>query len=275
MKTKIPMLATLTLAMALPLAAEAHRAWIVPAATVLSGDDPWVTFDAAISNDIFHADHAAMRIEGLSVTAPDGSAVAVENGHMGKYRSTFDLNLKQAGTYKVFTASGSLGARWQDADGQRQFWPRRGEIADPADFDKSVPKDAENLEVSYNWRRIETFVTAGAPTDAALKPANQGLELVPVTHPNDLFAGEEAEFRLLIDGEPAVGAKVTVIPGGMRYRDGQEAIDVETDNDGNFAVSWPEAGMYWLNASYRDDKAQPPATVRSGSYVATFEVLPQ
>jgi len=33
--------------------------------------------------------------------------------------------------------------------------------------------------------------------------------------------------------------------------------------------------MYWLSASYRDGKAQPPATVRSGSYVATFEVLPQ
>ncbi|MFA5495363.1 MAG: DUF4198 domain-containing protein [Porticoccaceae bacterium] len=275
MKNKIPMLATLTLAMALPLAAEAHRAWIVPAATVLSGDDPWVTFDAAISNDIFHADHAAMRIEGLSVVAPDGGAAALENGHTGKYRSTFDLNLKQPGTYKVFTASGGLGARWEDADGQRRFWPGRGETANAADFEKSVPKDAKNLEVSYNWRRIETFVTAGAPTDTVLKPDNKGLELVPVTHPNDLFAGEEAEFRLLIDGEPAAGAKVTVIPGGMRYRDGQEAIDVETAADGSFTVTWPDAGMYWLSASYRDGKAQPPATVRSGSYVATFEVLPQ
>ena len=274
MKSFKPYLA-LALAASLALPVQAHRGWIVPAATVLSGDDPWVTFDAAISNTIFHPDHAAMRLDGLAALAPDGTAAEVENSHTGKYRSTFDLNLKQPGTYKVFTASGGLGARWEGADGQRQFWPGRGEVANPADFDKKVPKDAKNLEVSYNWRRIETFVTSGAPTDTALKPENKGLELLPVSHPNDLFAEEEAQFRLLIDGEPAAGAKVTIIAGGMRYRDDQESIEVETGADGGFSVTWPAAGMYWLNASYRDDKAKAPATVRSGSYVATFEVLPQ
>lgn len=38
----------------LPTIAEAHRAWMLPSATVLSGDDPWVTVDAAISNDLFY-----------------------------------------------------------------------------------------------------------------------------------------------------------------------------------------------------------------------------
>ena len=48
---------TLTLALLLPLAAQAHRVWILPDATLLSGDAPWVTFDAAVSNDIFYTDH--------------------------------------------------------------------------------------------------------------------------------------------------------------------------------------------------------------------------
>ncbi|MBE8717778.1 DUF4198 domain-containing protein [Cellvibrio polysaccharolyticus] len=275
MKHFMKMATVVAVSLALPLAAQAHRAWIVPAATVLSGDDPWVTFDAAISNDIFHADHAAMRLEGIKVTGPDGKAVELQNGATGKYRSTFDLNLSQRGTYKVFSASGGLNARWETEEGERRFWPPRGQTPDAAAFAKEVPAKAKNLEVSQSSRRMETFVTAGSPSETVLKPTNSGLELVPVTHPNDLFAGEKAEFGLIIDGKPAVGAKVTVIPGGMRYRNGQDAIEVETDKDGKFAITWPAAGLYWLSASYRDNQAKAPATSRSGSYVATFEVLPE
>lgn len=261
--------------LAASLSAQAHRAWILPAATVLSSEDPWVTFDAAISNDIFHTDYHAMNISALQVTGPDGKAVEVQNAHSGKYRTTFDLNLKQRGTYRVFTASSGLSARWETDSGERKFWPGRGETPKPGDFEKAVPKKAKNLEVSQTSRRMETFVTAGEPSTEALKPSNQGLELVPVTHPNDLFAGEAAKFKLIIDGKPAVGAKVEIIPGGMRYRNGQDSITVESDKEGAFSVTWPQAGQYWLSASYRDNNAKKPATSRSGSYVATFEVLPE
>lgn len=258
-----------------PLMSHAHRAWIVPGATVLSGEKPWVSFDAAISNDIFHADHAAFRLEGISVIAPDGSAPSLQNSQVGKYRSTFDVELTQQGSYKVFTASSGLRARWVDADGKRHFWPARGQDADINDFTKSVPQDAKDLSVSQSSRRIETFVTAGSPSTEVFKPTNQGLELVPLTHPNDLYAGETAQFSLLIDGQPAVGAEVLVLAGGMRYRNAQDEITAVTDKDGKFSITWPAAGMYWLNTSYKDNKAQAPATERQGSYSATFEVLPQ
>src|SRR5690554_1634990 len=116
-------LAGALLAVLLIPAAHAHRAWIVPAATVLSGDDPWVTFDAAISNDIFHADHAAMRLESVKAIGPDGKEVPLQNAATGKYRSVFDLNLQQKGTYKVTSYGGGLRARWETEDGQRRGWP--------------------------------------------------------------------------------------------------------------------------------------------------------
>lgn len=275
MKKPMTYAALLALMVALPFSAHAHRAWIVPAATVLSGDDPWVTFDAAISNDIFHADHAAMRLNGVTVTAPDGSSVELQNASTGKYRSTFDLNLKQKGTYRIVSASSGLNARWETEDGERRMWPARGAAATAEGFEKEVPKKAKNLQISQSSRRMETFVTAGSPSTEVLKPSGEGLELVPVTHPNDLFAGEQAEFQFLIDGKPAAGAKVEIIPGGMRYRNAQNNISLETDKNGKISVVWPQAGMYWLSASYRDDKAKKPAKTRSGSYVATFEVLPE
>ena len=78
-----------------------------------------------------------------------------------------------------------------------------------------------------------------------------------------------------MDGKPVAGVKVTIIPGGMRYRNDQAAIDVESDKKGVITVTWPQAGMYWLSANYRDEKAKKPATSRAGSYVATLEVLPE
>ena len=262
------------LALTLPLVAHAHRAWIVPAATVLSNDDAWVGFDAAVSNDIFHADHHPLRLDGVKAIGPDGKQLPLQNVATGQYRSIFDLHLTQKGTYKVFSANDGLSAMWQE-NGERKFWPPRGAAFSQAEFDKAVPKSADKLQITQSSRRLETFVTAGNPTDSVLKATGKGLELVPVTHPNDLFAGETATFSLLIDGQPAAGAKVTVLPAGMRYRDSQQAIEAVADKLGRFAITWPLAGQYYLEAQYQDDKANPPATQRRGSYAATFEVLPQ
>lgn len=274
MKSPYAKLALLLAGAGIALSAQAHRVWILPAATVLSSEDPWVTFDAAISNDIFHPDFHALGLEHVKAIGPDGAGVALENTHTGKYRSNFDLHLEQAGTYRVYTADSGLSATWESADGERQRWPGRGERPDPGDFERSVPREAKNLEITQRSHRVETFVTAGAPTGEALAPTNVGLELLPLTHPNDLYAGETARFRLLIDGQPAAGAAVSVLPGGMRYRDSQGAIEVTADEEGTVAITWPRAGMYFLEAEYRDDRAQSPATVRRGAYSATFEVLP-
>ncbi len=266
-------MAALGLLMTLPMAAEAHRSWIIPSSTVLSSNGPWVTFDAAVSNDIFHADHNALRIDGLKVLTPTGGEVAPQNVFTGKFRTVFDLQLTEAGTWKIFTASSGLTARWEEG-GQRKSWPPRGVAPTAEGFAKEVPKKADKLEITQSSRRLETFVTAGKPNDVALKPTNVGLELVPVTHPNDLVASEKAEFRFLIDGKPAVGVEVEIVPGGRRYRDSEEAIELKSDKDGKITVNWPRASLYWLEASYEDDKAPKPATKRTGRYVATFEVLP-
>lgn len=273
MKNSLKLL--LAFACSVAFTAEAHRAWLVPNATILSSNDPWVSVDAAVSNDIFHADHAPMRLDDVQVTGPDGKPVAISGAHTGKFRSVFDVQLPQKGTYKIAIANSGLMATWETETGDRGMWPERGKKADPKEFSTAVPKNAKNLQVSEFSRRMETFVTAGSPDNSVLVPTKKGLELVPLTHPNDLFAGEEAEFSLLLDGKPIEDVKVTVIAGGMRYRNQQDAIEIVTDKNGKFKITWPAAGLYWLSAQHRDDKAKKPATQRNASYVATFEVLPE
>jgi uncharacterized GH25 family protein len=282
----------LTLAICLPLTANAHRAWMMPSATVLSGDDAWVTVDAAVSNDLFYFEHFPLRIQGignvdntpaggppgmrprpaavLQLIAPDGSAAKAENGSIGRYRSTFDLQLKQKGTYKLAIANSGLFASYKE-NGENRRWMGKTE-----DFAKEVPANAQDLKVTQNSSRMEVFVTSGNPTDTVLKPTGKGLELAPVTHPNDLFAGETAEFQMLLDGKPAKGVEVSVIPGGNRYRDDLGEIKAKSDADGKITITWPNPGMYWLEAEYSaKEGAVKPATEVRASYSVTLEVLPQ
>ncbi|OKY26088.1 DUF4198 domain-containing protein [Thalassotalea sp. PP2-459] len=275
LSTKLIKLVVVTLTMiTISIPAHAHRAWIKPSKTVLSGEQNYVTFDAAVSNTLFIPEHVAFRMSYLSATGPDGKAVDFENVGKGKYRNTFDLNLTQNGTYRVGSASSGLRASWKDAEGKRKRWPGRGGPTKDETFETAVPKQAQDLKVEYSSYRSETFVTLGQPSDEVLAVSNKGLELVTVTHPNDLFATETATFKFVIDGEPAVGTEIEIIRGSMRYRNSQDTILVKTNEKGEFNVTWPHAGMYFLEASYKDDKAQAPATERNGSYSATLEVLP-
>ena len=280
----------LTLAICLPLSAQAHRAWMLPSATVLSGEDPWITVDAAVSNDLFYFEHFPLRIQGignldntpaggppgmrprpaavLQLFAPDGSTAQAENGSIGRYRSSFDLHLTQKGTYKLASANSGLFASWKEGQ-ENKRWMGKAE-----DFAKQVPAGAAELKVAQNNSRMEVFVTSGNPTTSVLKTTGVGLELAPITHPNDLFAGEAAEFSLLLDGKPAAGVEVSVIPGGNRYRDELGEIKTTSDANGKISITWPNAGMYWLEAELSSKEGvSAPASERRASYSATLEVL--
>ena len=266
MKKRIALIAAVA-ALALPMSAEAHRAWMAPTATVLSGTDAWVGFDAGMSNGVFIPDHAAMNLAGLMITAPDGSTAQAENMMRGRYRSTFDLHLTQPGTWKVANATSGVMATYK-LDGEEKRW--RGQAAE---FPAAIPAGATDVVATRTSSRIETFVTLGAPTDTVFTNPADGLALIPVTHPNDLAAGEAATFKLSIDGLPAANVEVTVARGGARYRDNPEEMTVTTGPDGAFTLTWPEPGMYWLNASVRTP-AQGDSIAASAQYVAVMEVLP-
>ncbi|MFT3808983.1 MAG: DUF4198 domain-containing protein [Micropepsaceae bacterium] len=253
---------------AVSFTAEAHRQWIIPSATVLSGEDPWVTFDAAVSNDLFYADHVPMRLDNLVVVQPDGSAGAIENGATGKYRSVFDLHLTQPGTYRIANVNDGAFASYKLNGEDKRWRGKKDEIG------AAIPADATDVKLTEAQGRVEVFVTRGAPSEGALTATGKGLELVPVTHPNDLFAGEAATFRLLLDGQPARGVEVTWVPGAARYRNESGEQKVTTGDDGSFSITWPSAGLFWVEAAVEGlpstaiENAQ-----RRAMYVAVFEVL--
>jgi uncharacterized GH25 family protein len=263
--------------LSIPAALSAHRMWMLPSATVFSGTDGWVTVDAAVSNDLFFFDHQPLRLDGMKVWQPDGSEGTLQNGATGRYRSVFDVKLDKPGTWKIGSQMSAVMGSFKVDGVEKRIGGRRGppQPGAPAPLTVAdIPANATDVKVTEISGRNEIFVTAGAPTTTVLKPTGKGLEFAPITHPDELVAGEAAKFRFLVDGKPAAGLKLTVIPGGKRYRNDEGAHELTTGADGVVSVDWPTAGMYWLNATLTDTKATTPrATERRMSYVTTLEVL--
>ena len=79
----------------------------------------------------------------------------------------------------------------------------------------------------------------------------------------------------MLDGQPAAGLAVEIVPGGIRYRDKLNDSKATTDEFGTFSVTWPGPGFYWMSASVRDDKSKIKNAQRRNSYSTTVEVLPE
>lgn len=252
-------------------AAQAHRQWMLPSSTTLSGNESWVTVDAAVSNDLFYFEHHPMGTDNVVVTEPDGATGKIENAAKGRYRSTFDVHLTKPGTYRIGSVTNGVMGSYK-LNGKVERLPRGTTKQTLA---AAIPAGATEVQTGEMSGRNEIFVTLGAPTTTIFKPTGAGLEMTPITHPNDLVQGEAASFRFLLDGKPAAGLKVTVIPGGIRYRDNLGQMDLVTDQEGKLSVTWPEPGMYWLNANVGGGRegGAAAAPARRASYTTTLEVL--
>lgn len=261
---------TLALMSAGALSLSAHKAWINPSSTILSGDDVWVTFDACISNNLFYANHHAISVDQIKATNPKGEEVELQNSNTGKLKSTFDIQLDEKGTYVIQASRTGLSAMWREDD-KRQWWSGTLE-----EFAKSGNADKKGIRLADNDSKNVTFVTNGEPTKEALKPTGKGLELVfTKSHPNDLVADEAGEFVLHFNGKPAADMEVTVIKGDDRYLDKVTESKVKTNDKGEFTIEWSGAGKYWINVATESDKKEVEGVPYSkkASYTATLEVM--
>lgn len=205
--------------------AQAQRAWLLPSATLLSGNEAWITLDAAVGNDLFFLNNKALPLQGLTVMAPDGRQVEPEHLVSSRLRSSFDVHLVQPGTWKIGLLQNTPAANLS--------------------LNNSSLNNMQG-QARATQLRVETYVTLGQPTTHVMQLAGQGLEIVPVTHPADLISGEPAQFSVWLDGQPLANAEVEVVRGGVRYQDRAYATAFATDHQGQIRVRWPSPGMYWL-----------------------------
>ena len=261
-------LAALVLALGLPLSAQAHKAWLLPSSTVVTPKES-VTVDAAVSNDLFYFNHVPLRLDGLVITAPDGSVVTPENVSTGKYRSTFDLALAQAGTYRLSTGNNGLNASYKIGT-ETKRWRGSAEA-----FAKEVPADATDLQVSqgHSPRRDLRHRRQTERADGQRHRPGTGAGHASERSVRRRSGDVQAADRRQAGGWPRASRSC---PAAFVTATKQDEITATSGADGAFSVTWPNAGVYWLEVVATDDKTSlPQAKQRRLSYVATLEVLPQ
>jgi hypothetical protein len=254
------------------LSASAHRGWLLPSATMVEKKEAWVAIDGAISEGLFDFDHVPLRLDGLAVTDPDGATAVAQGAVLGKLRSTLDLQLPKDGTYRLALVNNNVIGSYKLNGEVKRFRATEANLA------KEIPQGAQEVKTTTTHARLETFVSANKTSTGALKPTGQGLELVPVTHPNELLAGESARFRFQLNGKPLPNFPFSMVPGGVKYRGTLGELRFTTDANGEASFTLPAANMYWLTAKYPVEQPKGPsdaAEARRYAYSATLEVLPQ
>jgi uncharacterized GH25 family protein len=250
------------------LAAQAHRPWMIPNTSVIETDrEAWVTIDGAISEGLFENDFMPLKMEGLTVTDPDGATVPAPAAVMGKHRSTVDILLPKDGTYRITLGASNVMGSYKLNGENKRF--RGGE---------TPPAGATDVKSTTMVQRQDTFVTKNKSSAGALKPANTGLEMVALTNPTELRSGESARFRFLLDGKPLANFPFSLIPGNVKYRGTLNEVRLTTDANGDATVTLPAPNMYWLSAAYPANAPRGPGVEQPAkrySYSATFEILPE
>jgi len=271
---------------ALPLSSHAHMTWLLPNSSQVSGKEPVVSVDSALSEDLFIYERGA-KLETVRITGPDGAEVAVENRSSARHRDSFDFKPVKSGTYRISNLGRAVMASYKLGGETRRF---RGTVEA---FDKEVPANAEVTALTVSTNRQQTFVSKEEPGQPDFAPEGQGLELLPLRPVTDLSDGDSSRFRLLLDGKPLAGATVKLLREGNRYRYKLGEVDLKSDAQGEFVVQWTEPGRYWLGVSH-GARPQGPSAAASGtappasgaegtrtaplqraSLSATFEVLPK
>lgn len=253
-------------------AAQAHRPWMIPNAGFIENDrgEAWATIDAAISEGLFETDFLPQKLDGLTVTDPDGATAPAPAATVGKHRASVDIRLPKDGTYRVTLGAVNVMGSYKLGGETKRFRATERTAKD------EIPAGALDVRSVTIVQRQDTFVTLNRPSAGALKATGSGLELVALTNPTELRAGEKATFRFQLDGKPLPNFPFSLVPGGVKYRGTLNEVRLTTDARGEASFTLPAPNMYWLSAAYPADAPRGiEGPAKRYSYSATFEILPE
>lgn len=269
--------------------ARAHTPYVVP--VTFAPERDWVGVQGGMSEEAAFVPDFAIRGAGdWVVTGPDGVQTKAAPTTL-KSANMLDAALPSEGTYRISTgerpgragkaaridgvwravrpapAAGAPAAAARPMEGEAEGGAGPINAAD-------LPAGAEIID-TQGYLIAETYVSRGAPTPGALKASGKGLELEPVTHPNEIYLDDGFSFRMLVDGKPAAGLRFTVYRGGESYEGERTAIEGATDADGKATVSFRKPGVYMLETRYPGSPAAGGApAARTWLYTLSFEVTP-
>lgn len=247
----------------LSAAAQAHSPYLKPNTFSAEPERKHVTVEASFAEGGLRPD-VAMKSESFHLIGPDGRRQPLTPAAVLKDASYLEVPLLAEGTYLV--SSGVRKGRVAKAvlrQGQVHFTEGRDETQ-PGD----LPIEVQSLT------RADVYLSRGRPS--AVDYSTEGLEIYPVTPPQDIYAGETVTVRVRENRQPLAGQTLTVIPDGQQYAVHKLAEQhYSSDAAGQVRFTPATAGLYLLQVRVRQPAPGNPSLWLSHTATLTLEVLPQ
>ncbi len=258
------LLVTAALALAVSLPASAHTPYVVPSNFAPRAGQT-IAVDASFA-ETFFVPEAAFDQSQFTVTGPDGAEAPLAAQVM-KTRTVAEYTLSAGtGTYRISTGP-RLGALFRT-------WEQNGKRESSRDPAVKIPAGAKVVSDFQSLTQAISYVTVGDPDRAALAPRDKGLELVPVTHPNDLYVGETFDFIVQYDGKPLTEQAVEITEAVWSSDRKPQVANLKSDATGHVRLPLSTAGTWIALTRYRTvAPAGAPVAEYSNSVTLSFRVL--
>lgn len=198
-----------------------------------------VTLDASFAEQFFVPEVAISNAK-FDVETPDGKLSPVETVVDLKTRNVLEQIMEQEGTYR-FSTGKRLGAIFRVYD-------LNGERGSVRGNQEPLPEGAVLTEHFQSVTSAVTYVSKKGPTDTVLAAREEGLELVPHTHPNGLFSGDTFSFALTYDGKPVADENVTLYLASDQFSEESDFQTLTTNARGEASATLSTQGLYLLQA---------------------------
>jgi len=223
---------------ALSIPALAHSPYLLPGNFKVAGYTAVLSAEISLTDNLFLPDRAAQYP--FSFTAPDGKTEGIPESAVYKLptRTLVEYKLTDAkdGTYKLTAGPGISKTR---------SWEINGETKRTRDPNEAMPAGAVLKSNSESHSSFDAYITIGKPEQLEIpKASGKGLEIVPVTHPNQLNVDTVFEFIVQNDGKPLAQHDVSISYSNMDYSGQSSRNAVKTDASGKVSYKLEKPGMY-------------------------------
>ena len=241
----------------------AHQKWLWPNRFVVEKAPAWISFDVTWSDQPFAAD-MGVGDKPVTVVDPEGRSASPDRTFIGKTKSTSESELTQEGTYRLESVDPLTYWTQIEKEGQPQWLKQpKGEVSG----EKITRSD-------LYWSKAMAYVTIGKSKAMPPQPDADPLNIVPATHPNEIFAGSTLELKVLSFGKPLAKAEVKVFDVNSNGHTPVKTIQCDDQGVGKLPLVTP--GQYLLACQLeREVKDDPKADIHSFNVYLTLRVQPE
>ena len=217
-----------------------QQQWILPNFFYTNRESPWLGIEHTAGDQRFIPGHGLG--SPLWIIHPEGWRMGRPSStYVGQTRTVAEIQLREPGTYRIETDHPAQFVTEFEVDGKKG-WVGKSKDQLPG---KKI------LQSAHRWSQTTTFVTVKKYTRGVLEATGAFLEIVPRTHPNQIFVGKPFVVRVLSRGQLVPGQEV------QAYSETDSGYDTPlatvTDVDGECELIFPSPGMYLLTTRLRQD----------------------